>query len=88
MALLYYELKDYDNVIKYSLEALKIKTHPKTYINEVFSFDNTLYDILSIAYYYKNEFNESLKYVLLAIEMDKNNERLLNNKKLITDKLK
>ena len=39
LALLYYDLEDWDNVEKYCNEALKIKSHPKTYINEIFSFN-------------------------------------------------
>ena len=51
MALLYYVLNDYDNVINYVNKALNIKDHTKSYINETFSFDYTPYDLLSIAYY-------------------------------------
>ena len=41
-ALITYELKNYKETEKLCLEALKIKKHPKTYINEVISQEETL----------------------------------------------
>ncbi|MBR6690417.1 MAG: glycosyltransferase [Bacilli bacterium] len=89
-ALLEYRENNFKEVKKYCLKALEIKEHPKTYINEVFSWDHTVYDLLSIAYFYENNIEESLKYVDIAINMntDKENEkRLLENKKIIEKRL-
>ena len=83
LALLYYNLKDYNKVIYYTNKALNIKNKNMTYINEIFSWDNTIYDIRSIAFYYKGKYRASLKNIDIAIKMDGNNERLLNNKKII-----
>ena len=83
MAFLEYELNNFSAVKKYCLLALNIKTHEKTYINEPFSFDYTIYDLLSISTFYLGEIDESLKWVDIAIKMEPNNKRLLNNKKLI-----
>jgi len=83
MMLLNYKLEEWDLVIKYGNEALKITKHPKSYINEPFSFDHTVYDLLSIAYYYKNNKEKALENVILALEMKPDDERLLNNKELI-----
>lgn len=88
LALLYYHLEDFVNVEKYCNLALKIKKHPKTYINEVFSFNNTIYDLLSLAYYYKQDYEKALINVDIAIDMDPTDERLLNNRKLILYKIK
>ena len=82
IALLEFELENYDKVIYYSNEALKINTHTKSYINEPFSFDGTVYDILSIAYYYKNEINKAIENVDQALKYHPNSERLKNNKKI------
>ena len=57
-AILEYELKNYPEVETYLLKALQITTHEKTYINEVFSWDNTIYDLLSISLY--NSFKTSV----------------------------
>ena len=79
-ALLEYRLNNFDEVINYSLEALKITTHTKSYINEPFSWDSTLYDLLAISYYHQNCKDLALKYINLALEMAPNDERLKNNK--------
>ena len=88
MALLTYETREWDEVEKNCLEALNIKKHQKTYINEVFSWDSTLYDLLSLSYYYQGKYEKAVKYVNLAIEMDPNNSRLKNNLKLMNEKIK
>lgn len=88
MALLEYELKNWTEVEKYCLMALEIKEHAKTYINEVFSWNETVYDLLSLACFYNNKFDEALKYINMALEMNPTDERLLNNLKLIENKIK
>ena len=90
-ALLEYNQNDFKELKKYCLKALEIKEHPKTYINEIFSWDYTIYDLLSISYFYENNIEESLKYVDIAINTntDENQvNRLLNNKRIIQEKLK
>ena len=90
-ALLEYNQNDFKEVKKYCLKALEIKEHPKTYINEIFSWDYTIYDLLSISYFYENNIEESLKYVDIAINTNTDEDqvdRLLNNKRIIQEKLK
>ena len=72
-AILEYRLNNWNNVIKYCNDALKIKTQPKSYINDVFSFDNTIYDLLSIAYYHIGDLEKSDKYIDLALKINPNN---------------
>ena len=86
MALLEYEYKKWNSVKKYLLDALKIDKHPKTYINEPFSFDYTIYDLLSISYFYLNDIDNSLYWCHKAIEMAPDNDRLKNNLMIIQDK--
>lgn len=83
LALLYYNLNDYNKVIYYTNKALNIKNKNMTYINEIFSWDNTIYDIRSIAFYYMGKYKASLKNINIAITMNDDDERLLNNKKII-----
>lgn len=83
--ILEYELDNYKEASKYLESALNIDSHEKTYINEVFSWDNTIYDILSICMFNLNEIDKSLYYIDKAIDMEPNNERLLNNKKIIKE---
>ena len=64
-----------------------LNKHEKTYINEVFSWDYTVYDLLSLSSYNLDKFEEAYKYVKIAIDMNPNDERIKNNLKLIEKKL-
>lgn len=81
-ALLSYQLENYDEAENYCLKALEIKEHPKSYINEIFSFDGTIEDILSICAYKKGDIDNALKWINLALKNKPDDERLLNNKKV------
>lgn len=85
-ALLAYTLQEWKDVIFYCDKALQIENHPKTYINEVFSFDYTIYDLLAIGYYYLNHYEEAILFSSKAIEMSPNNERLQENHKIYLSK--
>lgn len=87
-ALLEYRRENWDMVIKNCLDALKIDKSTKSYINEPFSFDHTIYDLLSIAYFYKNEFGLALDSIEKALSICPDDERLRNNKILIEEKIK
>lgn len=84
-ALLEYKLGNYEAVEKYAKEALKIEKHEKTYINEPFSWDYTIYDLLSISTFYQGKLEESLFYSKQALEMSPDDERLIKNNKIIRE---
>ena len=84
-ALLEYQLNNWQQVEYYCLKALEINSHQKNYINEVFSWDNSVYDLLSLSYYYQNNKKQALKYIKLALEMAPNDKRLLRNLELINE---
>lgn len=86
MALLEYDEKNWEKVKMYCKEALKIKDHAKSYINEPFSWNYTVYDLLAISSYYLDEYEEAEKWGKMALEMDKDNERLKNNYNIIKEK--
>ena len=83
LAFLEYENKNYNKVIELLNSADNIKLHNKTYINEPFSWDHTIYDLLSISYYNIKDYKNSLLNINKALELSPNNERLLKNKKII-----
>ncbi|HBA37383.1 MAG TPA: glycosyl transferase family 2 [Firmicutes bacterium] len=87
-ALLAYDLKNWNDVIKYASLALEIESHPKSYINEMFSFDGTLEDMLSLAYYNLGDIKNALKWVDKALSLKKSDERLENNRKVFLNNLK
>ena len=68
--------------------ALEIKTHAKSYINEPFSWNSTVYDLLSICSYYQKNYLQAIKWVNKALKKDSKNKRLLQNKKIFKKMLK
>lgn len=86
-AILEYNLKNWDEVIYYIEEALKIKSHAKSYINEPFSWNQTPYDLLSIAYFNIGNFKKALENINIALEIIKDDKRLNENKKIIENNL-
>lgn len=89
IALLYDELKKYDKVIYYISSSLLIREKSNSYINEVFSWNYTPYDLLSIAFYNLGEVDISYSFSKKAYQMDKKNKRLKDNylllKKMVKD---
>ena len=86
LALFYYETGEYSKAIPLFLKTLKINTGYKSYITEWFSTDFSVYDFLSICYYKLGDYDKALEYVNKALEL-KNDERVINNKKLILEKM-
>ncbi len=84
-ALLCYELNDYKKIYELCKKAMLIKKHEKNYINEVFSWNETIYDLLSISCFNLKYIDEALLYINKALEINPNNERLQKNKEIIED---
>lgn len=85
-AILEYNLENYSEVEKLCLKALQIKKHQKTYINEPFSWDNTIYELLAISCYYLKKYNYAIYFNDLALSYTPTNSRLLNNHKIYKEK--
>ncbi len=86
-ALLEYQLNNWKEVEKLCLDALKITTNNKIYINEEFSWNETPYDLLSISYFYQGLYKISLFYSSLALEISPKDIRLIKNYEIIKNKL-
>ena len=86
LALMEYKLENYQEVENYCLKALQITSHQRTYINETFSWDNTIYDLLAISCYNLGKINYAIYFVDLALELNPTDERLLNNRKIFIEK--
>ena len=88
MALLEYKFSNWEKIEYYCQKALEIKIHAKSYINEPFAWDHTIYDLLSLSYYYQEKYDLALENVDLAISISPNDVRLINNQKLMLEKIK
>ena len=88
LALLEYEQHNYNEVKDLCLKALEITQKYKSYINEPFSWDATIDDLLSVSYAHLGVYDLALIFINRALEKDPHNERLLNNKKVIENNVK
>ena len=86
LALLYYDQGDWQNVIHYCETAQKIPINYKTYINEVFSFDETIDDILSLAYYNIGNIPKAIEHANNALAINPDNERIQNNLRIMQER--
>ncbi|MBQ8218890.1 MAG: glycosyltransferase [Bacilli bacterium] len=87
LAILEYNENNYLEVINLLTRALTIKEHPMTYINEVFSWDYTIDNLLSCCYYYLGIYDIALFYINRALKYDQNNQMLIDNQILIQNKV-
>lgn len=85
MALLEYQNSNWFNVKNNISLALNIKTNDGTYINEPFSWNYTPYDLLSLANFYLGEYDEALKNINKALELEPEDNRLIRNKQIIIE---
>ena len=83
LSILYSEEGKWDKVIKYLIKAKKISLKYKSYINEVFAWDTTIDDLLSVAYFNLGLKEEALFYINRVLKDKPNDERVLKNKELI-----
>lgn len=82
LSLLEYSLGNYSTVVSLlELSLTKQKKH-KTYINELFTNNDYIYDLLSISYYYLNDLEKAIYYAKKYLEINKDNERVKTNLKL------
>ncbi len=83
MAIFSYHMEDYLAVINNLILAKTIKEHEKTYINEIFSWDYTIDNLLSVSFYNLGLYEEALFFIDKAIKFDKNNQMLQDNREII-----
>ncbi len=87
-AMISYQEKDWQSVITLCLQALPIDENKKSYINESFCRDFSIYDTLSIAFYYVGLYEFSYFSIQKALKISPQDSRLLKNLKFIEEKRK
>lgn len=85
LMVIYYKQKKYEEVIKYGLKALKIKKRNKHLTEEISCWDGTIYDYLSLSYFYLKDYDNAIKYIDLDIKENPDIERLKENKRIFLD---
>lgn len=82
LGILYYNQGKWLDSINVLIKALCIKDKPMIYMNEIFCWDNTIDDLMSINYYNLGLNDLAVYYVNKALEY-RTDDRLLNNKKIM-----
>lgn len=82
-AQLFYEEGDYAGVYHMVEEALKITERPKTYINEAFSWDYTVYDLGALGCFGLGLYEKALEFAEEALKISPDDERLQKNAEII-----
>lgn len=88
LAMLEFKEGNYSKVNEYCFKALEITSKYKSYINEPFSWDATIDDLLGASLANLGVYDLALIFINRALEKDPDNERLLKNKKIIEENLK
>ncbi len=79
LATIYYHEQNYTQAYKYLKEASMIKTKPKTYINEEFSWNAYFYDLFSVVSFQVGDKTGALENARIALEMNPEEERIKKN---------
>lgn len=82
-AMLKYSENNYLETINYLIMALSIREHQKTYINEIFSWDYTIDNLLSCCFFYLGLNDIALFFARKALSYDENNAMLKDNYEII-----
>ena len=79
LARVFYKEKNWPGVYHMVHEALKIPEKSKSYINEAYSWDYTLYDLGAISAFELGKMEDSLKFAEMAYKMAPHIDRLRKN---------
>lgn len=83
MARIAYLEEDWNMILVMTNLALGIKENSTNHHNEEFAWNETPYDLASLAYYHIGDYEKSLEYVLEALRLSPNDKRLKENSKII-----
>ena len=81
LAYFHYNNQNFSEAISLLDKAFKIKEKSKSYINENFAWDYTIYDLYALCNYYAGNKKIASQYNLIALKLDPDNKRLLDNQK-------
>lgn len=88
LMVIYYKQKMYEQVIVYGLKALTIEKRNEHLTEDIWCWDGTIYDYLSLSYYYLEDYDNAIKYIDLDIKQNPDIKRLKDNRKLFVAKKK
>lgn len=83
LALLLYQLRQWDGVLYFTECALAITHRPHTYICEAEAWGSLPHDLRAIALYHTQRYPQALEQARLALDLEPDNQRLQGNLELL-----
>jgi tetratricopeptide (TPR) repeat protein len=80
----YYKTHDWQNCLKWALEALEIKEKPLDYMCEEFAWGELPWDLAAISSYWLGDKEAAARYGAKAVELNPADSRLQENMKFYT----
>lgn len=80
-----YKQKKYQEAINYGLDALNVTKRNSHLTEDISCWDGTIYDYLSLSYYYLEDYDNAIKYIDLDIEQNPHIERLKENREIFIE---
>lgn len=87
LALFYYDNKEFLKSAFAFGEMLKIKSREINYMSSPVCWGSSPYDYLSMCYYELKDYKKALYYVNMAIELDKDDDRLIKNREFFLQEI-
>ncbi len=87
LGIYYYHVNNFPQSINYLEKALAIKEKPKTYICESYSYNETIYDVLSIDYYNLQDYYKAYAFAGIALAINPHSARIKANQDIFLKKL-
>lgn len=84
LATLYIQNEKYEKAYSYLKQAEMIKEKSKSYINEEFAWNDSFYDLLSLASFYTGKYQEAVENLKQAILLNPHEPRYQQNLKMMT----
>lgn len=88
LAKLYYDKQDWESCLEACNNAISIQEKPLEYLCEAESWGERPYDYAAIAAYWLGKYSEAYSHVRKAIEINPEDGRLVNNKRMIEEAIK
>jgi len=83
----YYITKEWKKCLKTSLEAIEIKERLNDFMSEEWAYGAMAYDLVAISAWQLEQWDDALRYGQMALEIEPNNERFINNVKFYQNKV-
>ncbi len=88
LAIFYYQNNQFHHVVEVLSKTLSLEENRYSYMNEIFTYDGTIEDLLSVSYFQIGEISLSYEFAKKALLKKANDARIQHNIELIEEELR